>query len=527
MDETGSKSAPVRYRFGPLARRGLIAGFRGGQLAAVVAALLVGVGILRWSPSAGGLAAAVGAVVLGAAVATWPLSGRTAEEWAPDAFRFLAGRAARHRWTTDDPLGSFDLLAVTFARDGSPEIGMEPRPAEAGTSAVGIMADRGRQAFSAILRVEAPGFLLSSDAEKDRRVADWAGVLASVARDRGPIYRLQWVERSVPDGGAELWRHFETGSRLRPDDPPAASYRQLLNIAASSSLCHGVLLVVSVQIRRARQMVRVAGGGDGGACTVLLREIAALRRRLADAEVGSSPPLAPAAVAAVLRGAIDPDAQVAADAVGATGGWLGTGGAGTGGAGTGSADPPARRPDGPGGRGSDADWVWPWPMASEEHWGYLRTDATWHAVYWVAQWPRSDASADFLAALLLVDDVRRTVSVVMEPIGPAQAARQVEQARTADIADAELRQRGGFLATARRRREAETLAGTEAELADGHAQFRFCGYVSVTTDSREALDVACGRVEQAASQAALELRRCFGDQRRAFVATLPLGYGLA
>lgn len=522
MDETGSEGAPTRYRFGPLARRGLIAGFRGGQLAAMAAALLVGVGILRWTPSAGGLAAAVGAVVLGGAVATWPLSGRTAEEWAPDAFRFLAGRAARHRWVSDDPLKSFDLLAVTFARDGSPRIGTKSAPAQVGTSAVGIMADRGRQAFSAILRVEAPGFLLSSDAEKDRRVADWAGVLASVARDRGPIYRLQWVERSVPDGGAELWRYFEAGNRLRPDDPPAASYRQLLDIAASSSLCHGVLLVVSVQIRRARQMVRVAGGGDGGACTVLLREIATLRRRLADAQVGSSPPLAPAAVAAVLRGAIDPDAQVAADASGATGGWLGIDGAATG-----PADPAARRPEGPGRRGSDAGWVWPWPMASDEHWGYLRTDATWHAVYWVAQWPRSDAAADFLAALLLVDDVRRTVSVVMEPIGPAQAARQVEQARTADIADAELRHRGGFLATARRRREAETLAGTEAELADGHAQFRFCGYVSVTTGSREALDVACGRVEQAASQAALELRRCYGDQRRAFVATLPLGYGLA
>jgi len=246
-----------------------------------------------------------------------------------------------------------------------------------------------------------------------------------------------------------------------------------------------------------------------------------LRRRLADAQIRSSLPLAPAAVGRVLRGAIDPASQVASDAVAAVGGPVVVDGYG-------DADPVTGDPEVIDRSGkSTRSCAWPWPMATTERWGCLRTDATWHAVYWVAQWPRIDSAADFLASLLLVDDVRRTVSVVMEPIGPGQAARQVEQARTAGIADAELRQRGGFLATARHRREAETLADREAELADGHAQYRFCGYVSVTAGELDALDMACGRTEQAAAQAGLELRRCYGDQRRAFVATLPLGYGLA
>ena len=64
-------------------------------------------------------------------------------------------------------------------------------------------------------------------------------------------------------------------------------------------------------------------------------------------------------------------------------------------------------------------------------------------------------------------------------------------------------------------------------MAAGHAQYRFCGYVAVTATDPDALERACGRVEQAAAQGGLELRRCYGDQRRAFVATLPLGYGLA
>ena len=119
------------------------------------------------------------------------------------------------------------------------------------------------------------------------------------------------------------------------------------------------------------------------------------------------------------------------------------------------------------------------------------------------------------------------MSVVMEPLGPIEASRKAEQARTADIADSELRRRGGFLATARRRKEEEILARREIELADGHAQYRFSGYVTVSASDPDALEEACGRVEQAAGQAGLELRRCYGDQANTFLCTLPLGRGLA
>jgi hypothetical protein len=134
--------------------------------------------------------------------------------------------------------------------------------------------------------------------------------------------------------------------------------------------------------------------------------------------------------------------------------------------------------------------------------------------------------ADFLAPLLLTADVRQSVSVTMEPLSPLEATRRIQQDRTADVADAELRSKGGFLRTARRRREEETLADREVELADGHAPFRFSGYVTVSGDTREKLETACGRVEQSAGQAGMELRRCYGDQQRAFAFTLPLCRGL-
>ena len=533
-DDDGMPGA-VRYRFGPLQRRALIAGFRGGQLAAAAAGLLMGLVALRSLPAAVGVVAAVAAAAAGIAVATVPLRGRTAEEWAPDAARFLAGSPPR-RPPARAPFASFTVLAVDLdqgrptasgTRAGVPVALAHTAPgASRSTSAVGVVADRSRGVYSAVLTVDAPGFLLAGDGDKDRRVAQWAGVLASAARDNGAVHRLQWVERSLPDGGSDLRRHADGARRLAEDAPAVTSYRELLDAVAGAALRHGVLLVVSVHQRRARRAVRLAGGGDGGACTVLVREVAALRRRLGDAQVRSSPPLGPDAVVAVLRAAVEADDRVAPDAAAALGRQL-------------PADDPVPGPgNGPAGVGGSRlpPWSlpslwsrpspWPWPMAVDDRWSRVRTDATWHAVFWVAQWPRSDVPADFLGSLVLAPEVRRTVSVVMEPVGPARAARQVEHARTSGIADAELRRRGGFLATARRRREEESLVAREVELADGHAHYRFCGYVSVTAASADDLDVACGNVEQAAAQAGLELRRCYGDQTRAFLATLPLGYGL-
>jgi hypothetical protein len=164
-------------------------------------------------------------------------------------------------------------------------------------------------------------------------------------------------------------------------------------------------------------------------------------------------------------------------------------------------------------------------MAVSAAWDHVRTDATWHVTYWIAEWPRIDVGPEFLAPLLLSGD-RRTVAVVMEPIDPLRAVRRAERARTADISDAELRRRGGFLATARRSREAEVVNRREGELADGHAAYRYSGYVTVTVDEPDRLAAACEAAEQAASQCGLELRRIYGDQERALACTLPLGRGL-
>jgi len=530
-----SETTPTRYRFGPLERRGLVAGWRGGQIGAIAIALVIGVGVLRASASAVGVVLALAVLAVGVGVATWPISGRTAEEWAPDALRHVAARVRRSR-DRASPFVGVHLVEVNPSAQGSGRRGP-------GLGSVGVLHDRSRRTFTAVFRASDPGFVLLGEEDKARRVSAWSGVLASLARDGSAVHRVQWVERVVPSPrpplapGPDFATHGVRHDGARHDGArhdgarhdgarhdgarhdgaqyaaARASYDALVGAEARAPMHHEVLLALSVHAGRAARAVKAVGGGDAGACTVLLREVAALRRRLTDASIDVGAVLAPDELGAVLRGAYEGSAVPSRRSGPRAGPRSGR-------------DAVASVPDGAEHRRS-SQRTWPWPMGVTAEWSRLRADGTWHATYWVAEWPRTDTGPDFLGPLLLPSEVHRTMSVVMEPLGSIAAARKVERGRTADIADAELRRRGGFLATARRRREEEILVRREVELADGHAQYRFSGYVTVSAPDPDELEEACGRIEQAAGQAGLELRRCYGDQANAFLCTLPLGRGLS
>ena len=180
-----SETTPTRYRFGPLERRGLVAGWRGGQIGAVAVALVIGVGVLRASASPLGVVLALAVLAVGVGVATWPISGRTAEEWAPHALRHVAthGRRARDRTS---PFAGVHLVEVDTSAEGEPGRG-------AGRG-VGVIHDRTRRTFTAVLGASDPGFVLLGEDDKARRVSAWSGVLASLARDGSAVHRMQWVE---------------------------------------------------------------------------------------------------------------------------------------------------------------------------------------------------------------------------------------------------------------------------------------------------------------------------------------------
>jgi len=339
---------------------------------------------------------------------------------------------------------------------------------------MGVVHDRTARTLTAALSLRGRSFALLGPDEQDRRVAGWASVLASLAREGSAVHRVQWVAASFPDDGQAV-RSYLADEAVAAPSACTASYEGLLGDMDTHACGHDVVLAVQVRPVRSVEV----------GCAALAREMGSLVRLLADADVQVDSILSTEDLAQQLVRTYVPD------------------GAGSHGFSRGD----------------------PWPMAMEETWSTVRVDGMVHATFWVAEWPRIEVRSDFLAPLLL-GVARSTFSVVMEPLGPDAAVRKVEASRTADLADAELRRRGGFVSTARHARESEVLARREAELAEGHASFRYAGFVTVSAPSEEELVAACDAVQHSAGQSRLMLRRLYGDQASAYTCTLPLCRGL-
>ena len=492
------KPDPARYRFGPLERRGLIAGWRAGQIASVAAGLVVGVTVLRARPDVAGGVFALVALIGGVGVACWPIAGRTAEEWVPTVARWGADSGGhRRRWRASGPAAGHRAGRGMHARrlevaapEPGPFGGLSVLAVDGGPGkvrATAVVYDARERTYTAALSVRGHSFALLGAEEKERRVGGWSGVLAGLAREGSAIHRLQWLALALPDDGAAVRSYFSEEAATPSDSSHHHSYGEFLDGAGADTCRHEVLLVLQVREVKSRGPLQHR---QRESCVTLLREVESMQRQISDADVTVDGLLDAPELVGLLRRNGDTSA------------------------------PPTVTQE------HTVVTTSPWPMAVDVEWSRVHTDALWHATYWIAEWPRIDVGPDFLAPLLL-GPLRRTVSVVMEPISPSRATREVEQARTADIADSELRRRGGFLSTARRAREAEIVVRREAELADGHASFRFSGYVTVSAASTEGLDEACQVTEQAAGQAHLELRRLYGEQGRALTCTLPLCRGLS
>jgi hypothetical protein len=370
---------PPKYRFGPLERRGLIAGWRGGQIAVVAAGLVVGVLTLRAHPSPIGVLAALLALGSSLAVACWPLGGRTGEEWLPTVVRWGAdGVVGRRRHSPapgaghcPGPTGTPCAVAGS-RRSGTGHraraapgafAGLALLGAEAGHGSagqVGILHDARAGTFTGVLSLEGHSFALLGSDEKERRVSGWAGVLAALAREGSSVHRIQWLAVSLPDDGRAVHAYL----RERATEPslslPHRSYATLLGEAGADTSRHAVLM--AVQVRAGRTAYRSSPHGSASV-SVLLRELENVRRLVTDADVSCRGVLDPGSVASVVRG-------------------------------LGQTDPPGHDDD----RRCPPCLVGaPWPMATEVEWGRVRTDANWHATYWIAEWPRVDVGPDFLA----------------------------------------------------------------------------------------------------------------------------------
>jgi hypothetical protein len=355
--------------------------------------------------------------------------------------------------------------------------------------ALGAIHDPHRKRLTAVARIKGPSHLLLDTDEQDGRVIEYGRLIASLCQG-GRIARAQILERTLPDSGDGLMA-WASRRDLDARTMPGATYRELLKQAAPATAQHETLFSFSMDLTAVSREARKHGRGLAGGVAVLESEARVLQSALTAVGVNGRW-LSGTEIAATLRSAFDPAAVAVIDRLG--GGFPAS-----------AAGP----------LGVDVDWDW------------LRTDSSYHRVYQVEEWPRVLVGAGFLGPLLLRPGIRRTFSIVLQPIPITVALRDARRDQVERVTDRATRRRIGQLETEEDRQIDADVAQRERDIASGHGDVRWVGLLVVSGDTEELLDDACGQIETAAAQAMLDLRKLVGQQAEGFLAAaVPLGWGL-
>ncbi|MBP5928064.1 hypothetical protein F3K39_07265 [Streptomyces sp. LBUM 1479] len=350
--------------------------------------------------------------------------------------------------------------------------------------------DPHQQTLTAIARVSSRAFALLDPTTQNHNVGSWGRALAGIART-GHIATVQVLERTVPDSGDTLTRHWTQNGQ--PHTPVAGQiYSELVASAGPAAAPHETYLAISLDLKAARRLINQAGGGLPGAFTVMQQTTASIAQAARNAGLQVTGWLTSREIAAVIRTAYDPKALAALQQ------WSETGRA--------EADPAAAG-----------------PVVQFEEYDRLATDSARHATYWVENWPRTEMGAGFLHGIMFTAGVRRSLSLIYVPQGLESALRDVQRKKAAIIADANERARRGQVDSEEDSVEYADVKMRERQLIAGHADVALTGLVTVTAETDALLDAACAQIETHAVTSGVDLRRLNYQQPDAFALTaLPL-----
>ena len=309
-----------------------------------------------WSPRSSFLASFV--------TATWPIAGKTPQQWLPVLVRFETAIAHGERRSAPVTRGG-----PLSQRPKPPFADLSLQALSGPSGEIGVLLDRRNSTASAILDVAGTPFALADQAARQQLIDSWTGFLESTAQQSGSLVRLAWIERVVPDQALSLRvdaeHAFASPGTEAMDQARSSCLALLASGLPGAAVRHDSYVVATVRVARAHDWA-----------SPLAETVPLIASRCREIGLGSGALLSAGGVRTYLRH------QFSAGLVVDTATGI-------------------------------------FPLGVEEGWGDLRTDASWHATYWVAEWPRTEVGCDFLLPLLIQPQLRRTVAVVMEPLPPA------------------------------------------------------------------------------------------------------------
>ncbi|MFJ6438484.1 SCO6880 family protein [Streptomyces sp. NPDC091416] len=479
--------APITVKFPHRSRRGILLGLSLPQLALVSCSLAL---LLMAVISTGLLGAAALAPVwaMSGALVAIRRHGRSLIDWAPIVTRYAHRRRSGQTLWLARPV-TRPRQDGTLHLPGTAASLKVVTPGDSANQAAAVH-DPHQQTLTAIARVSSRAFALLDPSTQNHNVSSWGRALAGIART-GHIATVQVLERTVPDSGDTLTRHWTQHGQIHA--PVAGQiYSELVASAGPAAAPHETYLAISLDLKAARRLISQAGGGLPGAFTVMEQTTASISQAARNAGLQVTGWLSAREIAAVIRTAYDPKALAALQQ------WSETGRA--------EADPAAAG-----------------PVVQFEEYDRLATDSARHTTYWVENWPRTEMGAGFLHGVMFTAGVRRSLSLIYAPQGIESALRDVQRKKAAIIADANERARRGQVDSEEDSVEYADVKTRERQLIAGHADVALTGLVTVTAETDALLDAACAQIETHAVTSGVDLRRLNYQQPDAFaLAALPL-----
>ncbi|OAZ41474.1 hypothetical protein A9Z40_02010 [Microbacterium arborescens] len=358
------------------------------------------------------------------------------------------------------------------------------------------------ETVTVMAELEVPGFLMKDVHERFELADRWAMVLASFTQRPG-VKRVTMQERTFP-GTIRMARDYfaEMGGSGHPG--AIARYHDVMNKSEGFAVAHRNYLTLTYDLRKLSAQLKALGGGKNAIMRLAAVEAGNVSHALAGAEVDVHRWLRSRDVAALARTAFDPASIPIIE--NRTGDLAGVDPAGIG------------------------------PTYFEEprdNHGIVRSDSGVHTTLWIHEWPRAAAPVGFVNDLVFarhpVDAtaISHIFTTVLTPVPVAAALKRIRDEKKSWRANERMRARRGQDGSAVDAADYRALEDQEAGLVQGHGEYSYGGYLTITAASESELEQAVAGARNALSQAGMEAQILYAQQGQALlVNALPIGLGL-
>ena len=371
-------------------------------------------------------------------------------------------------------------------------------PTPDGRSTVGLMVNDREKVACAALLTFGSAMLLEGSAEQGMRLDDWEAVMESFCAQGAGVSRWQLLARTAPDVVNLASRHAREHATVRTG-PAWQATQELIAQAAPAAQRHEVYLIVAFDLRALADEIGSLSEGssrDEAIGVVVLERLLDLERGITEARIASRGWLRPGQYAALIHTQFDPESLPLHDVLA--------------------------------GQDHDLDPRLAGPSATERAWKSFRHDSAVSRTVWVHELPKRPVATNWLAPVLQQSGLRRTLSLVAEPLGEVKAQASAERQALRAEGSAAQRHKLGRPTTARLRKEAQAALDQDEAQADGDGVFRYHLFLTVTAPDEKSLTRQMLSARRRLIRARCQSIVLYGEQDQAFFAgALPLARGLS